>query len=403
MGAGDARGVGAGRRAGRVVGSRAISDDDRFFEDLPAFDAFHGVVDAANYRPLPDDWALAVADVVGSTAAIAAGRYKAVNMAGAAVISAIQNAVGRHEIPFVFGGDGALVALAPADHMAARTALAAVQTWVTDELELGLRTAFVPVSAIRGAGHDIRVARFRVAPQVSYANFSGGGAAWADGEMKAGRFLVDAAAPGSRPDLSGLSCRWRPIESRNGTILSIIAVACAGGDAGAFQQLVGDVLVLLAEHDRDGHPVPADGPRFRWPPAGLRTESRAGSPGDTRRRRRRRILYQSAVGSLAARTARTVGGFDAARYRADTAVNSDFRKFDDGLKLTVDVSADVEQRVSALLRAASDAGVCRYGLHRQDAALMTCIVPSSLRRDHMHFVDGAAGGYAMAAAMLKSS
>ena len=98
MGAGDARGVGAGRRAGRVVGSRAISDDDRFFEDLPAFDAFHGVVDAANYRPLPDDWARAVADVVGSTAAIAAGRYKAVNMAGAAVISAIQNTVGRHEI-----------------------------------------------------------------------------------------------------------------------------------------------------------------------------------------------------------------------------------------------------------------------------------------------------------------
>jgi hypothetical protein len=38
---------------------------------------------------------------------------------------------------------------------------------------------------------------------------------------------------------------------------------------------------------------------------------------------------------------------------------------------------------------------------RQHNALMTCVVPSPLADDHMHFIDGAAGGYAMAAAMLK--
>lgn len=32
---------------------------------------------------------------------------------------------------------------------------------------------------------------------------------------------------------------------------------------------------------------------------------------------------------------------------------------------------------------------------------MTCIVPSPLSRDHMHFVDGADGGYAAAASRLK--
>ncbi len=64
-----------------------------------------------NYRPLPDDWALATADIVGSTKAIADGRYKAVNMAGASVISALLNGLGRRDLPFVFGGDGALVAL----------------------------------------------------------------------------------------------------------------------------------------------------------------------------------------------------------------------------------------------------------------------------------------------------
>jgi hypothetical protein len=34
---------------------------------------------------------------------------------------------------------------------------------------------------------------------------------------------------------------------------------------------------------------------------------------------------------------------------------------------------------------------------------MTCIVPSPFANDHMHFVDGANGGYARAAEALKAS
>jgi hypothetical protein len=41
-------------------------------------------------------------------------------------------------------------------------------------------------------------------------------------------------------------------------------------------------------------------------------------------------------------------------------------------------------------------GVARYGLHRQSDALMTCFTPTVFGH-HFHFIDGAAGGYAMAA------
>jgi hypothetical protein len=34
---------------------------------------------------------------------------------------------------------------------------------------------------------------------------------------------------------------------------------------------------------------------------------------------------------------------------------------------------------------------------------MTCFVPSPTRRDHIHFVDGAMGGYAAAARSLKQA
>ncbi len=53
-----------------------------------------------------------VADVVQSTKAIAENRYKAVNMAGAAVIVSITNALDGRDFPFVFGGDGASFAVA---------------------------------------------------------------------------------------------------------------------------------------------------------------------------------------------------------------------------------------------------------------------------------------------------
>jgi hypothetical protein len=69
--------------------------------------------------------------------------------------------------------------------------------------------------------------------------------------------------------------------------------------------------------------------------------------------------------------------------------------------MTVDCSPDAAARLRAILDEAAAAGVVRYGLHMQDAALMTCVVPSVLTSDHMHFVDGADGGYASAARQLR--
>ena len=96
-----------------------------------------------------------------------------------------------------------------------------------------------------------------------------------------------------------------------------------------------------------------------------------------------------------------VGGFDPARYRRQLVENTDFRKFDDGLRMTLDCTPALADRLEALLMEAQQKGTAHYGLHRQDAALMTCFVPSATRSDHIHFVDGAMGGYAMAARTLK--
>jgi hypothetical protein len=81
--------------------------------------------------------------------------------------------------------------------------------------------------------------------------------------------------------------------------------------------------------------------------------------------------------------------------------NTDFRKFDDGLRMTLDCTPALADRIEALLDAAEAKGVACAGAHRQTSALMTCFVPSPVQGDHIHFIDGAMGGYAAAAQALK--
>src|SRR5947208_6513108 len=221
------------------------ASSDTFYAGIPVFRGFGSLMDPALYSPLPDDWTVGIADIVESTRAIAEARYKAVNMAGAAVIAAVTNALEGREFPFVFGGDGASFAVAPGDLDRAGEALAATATWVREDLDLKMRVALVPVSAIRAQGLDVRVARFGPSANLSYAMFSGGGLAWADAAMKRGEFAITEAPAGTQPDLSGLSCRFEVIPAARGLILSVLVMPTEGADPRSFRKVIEDVIHLV--------------------------------------------------------------------------------------------------------------------------------------------------------------
>ena len=69
-----------------------------------------------------------------------------------------------------------------------------------------------------------------------------------------------------------------------------------------------------------------------------------------------------------------------------------------GLRALREVTATAIER---RLEDARSAGIANAGLHRQETALMTCIVPSVFNDDHLHFLDGGGGGYTQAALQLK--
>ena len=156
--------------------------------------------------------------IVGSTKAIAEGCYKTVNTVGAAVISAQINAFDGAAFPFAFGGDGAVFDLPGALAEISAKALGEVVRCAETEFGLSLRAAVIPIDEIRAAGCDVAVARYRTSPGIEYAMF-GGGVRWAD-------------------DLIGLSCRWTPMRSRHGKVLSLLVLPQSAGFTEAHATLV---------------------------------------------------------------------------------------------------------------------------------------------------------------------
>lgn len=374
---------------------------DSFYANVPVFRGFTRLMEPGLYVPLPDDWTVGIADIVQSTAAIAARRYKDVNMAGAAVIAAVTNALDHREFPFVFGGDGASFAVPPTDLALAQEAMAATAAWVRDDLGLTMRAAMVPVREIRAQGLDIRVARFAPSPDVSYAMFSGGGLGWAEVAIKRGEFAIAVGPEGAIPDLSGLSCRFEEIPSVRGLILSVLIVPVRDADA-AFRRAIEEIITLVERSPDAGRPVPAGGPGLRWPPKGFNLELRTmrGKPALVRRAV---LAGWTLFAYVLMRYRIRAGNFIPQKYISEVVANTDFRKYDDGLRMILDCTEELAARLEHDLKAAAAGGILRYGLHRQDAAMMTCFTPAPSRSDHVHFVDGARGGYASAATALKTA
>lgn len=378
-----------------------MSDSD-FYDRLPVFDGFTDVVDPSRYRPLPASWWVGMTDVVGSTRAIDEGRYKAVNTVGASVISAVSNALGNRRFPFVFGGDGASFAVSGEDAAKAREALSATVTWSEEAMDLPLRAAMIPIAAIEAAEFAVGVARYAPSRNVAYAMFAGGGLAWAERAMKAGEYAVAPAPAGARPDLTGLSCRWSDFPATRGTMLSLM-VAPVGRAGEAFRALVTSLIREIDASGEASRPMPAAPPGTAWP-AGLQIEASAQRrPGESMALARLRVRARAFLAHAIFKAGVKVGGFDPARYLVETIENSDFRKYDDHLRMTIDCTTALADRLQAKLERARADGIARFGLHRQASAIMTCVVPTPTRSDHIHFIDGAGGGYALAARAMKAS
>jgi hypothetical protein len=382
-----------------------MAESPDFFAGLTPLTRREDSFDARRYAPAPDDWLLAVTDVAGSTQAVEQGRYQLVNMVGAAGIAAVKNACAGLAIPFLFGGDGAVVLVPPTCAAATRAARAATCSYAVASYGLTLRAGALTVGEIRRHGSDVLVARYEPSPRNSFGLFLGGGVQLLERAIKGREPAIPVArveiAPdpaGPPPNLAGLSCRWAPLRSMRGKMVAVIVTGAAD------PQAVHDGIVAIADPEHRGvDPVRPENLVAKWPPRTLMLEARA------RRATSRLPLRVIALGVLletllawvVLKRGRPVGGFDPERYKAEVAHNVDFSKYDDTLSMVIDCPEDRIAGIRGYLDGLSARGALSYGIHLSDTALMTCLVESATEARHVHFIDGGEGGYTRAAKELK--
>ena len=392
-----------------------MTASDDFYKDLPILERFEEFCELSLYASMPQGWFVVIADIEGSTEAISAGRYKDVNMMGAACITAAINAVKSSseniQFPYVFGGDGASLAIPGRLVPMVRQALVQTAALSESRFRLPMRVGFIPIDVIRGAGADVMVAKYQLSPGNNLAMFSGGGMEVADRLVKdpvAGeRYRTKPETSGPAPELEGLSCRWSPIESQHGQIATVLVLSTNGepaNRAATYRRALKEIQTALRDDTSALSPASHRNLRFRWPPRFLGTEAKATAAGGAMAviHRAIDILVQSAIQWYLHETGGKAGGYDAPKYLDELIANTDYRKFDDMLRFVLDCREGQIERLTDCLASLRETHDVAYGLHLSPTALMTCVVFDAEASEHVHFIDGGDGGFAIAAKQLKS-
>jgi hypothetical protein len=387
------------------------NSSENFYSNLPIFRDFVGVADTKNYHDVPEDWLVVVSDIKGSTKAIENGRYKDVNILGASSIIAVLNCVQDADIPFVFGGDGASFVIPETCRQSVEKALNGTRNLASKNFGMELRIGIVPVKTIVEGGARVRIAKMQVSPWGTLAMFSGGGLAYAEKLIKdpdtsaTYEIRTDSHYEEDQNLFEGLECRWEPIHSKKGETVCLMVLARGENElknTETYSRFIEEIRNIYGTQ-RDYSPISPSQLKVTLNSKLLASETKVRT---FNKNLFTRMLYpvllrvSCVLGRIIFKFGLRVGDMDGEDYLNTVTKNSDFQKFDDTLRMTIDSEPEQRKRLVQYLDAQMNAGALFYGIQISDSALMTCMVFDRKER-HLHFVDGASGGYALAAKQMK--
>ena len=380
-----------------------------FYRDMPAVLSFSDTTAGRQHLDLPHDWWIAIADVAGSTRAIEAGAYKNVNTVGVACITAVQNVEPDVELPFIFGGDGATLALPGILRERVASALRGTQKLACEAFGLSLRIGLVSVADLMNAGYAVRAGKVRLSQHLTQAAFSGNGWEEAERRVKAseatGVLRIDEDNGPVDACFDGFECRWKAFPSVNGHKLSLLITALAPdieGKHAIYEEVLATIHAIYGDVPAY-HPLRAERMRLALSPRSLSNEWRVRTNGQGTWRRivySADLLFRSVAGTYLFARKRDTESTRWSRYRDELVENTDFRKFDGMLRMLIDGSDSQYEQLRDYLDGECRAGCLAWGASKSSKALVTCIVRAH-NGNHMHFVDGSDGGYTLAARDLK--
>ncbi len=375
-----------------------------FYKQLPVIRSFEEITNPDIYTPIPEDWYVLVADVVGSRKAINEGKYKEVNTIGASCIVAVLNALDTLDLPYVFGGDGASICIPPQYLEKSINALLGAKNMAIVAFSLELRIGSIPIKAILDEGGRVDVAKMKLSKHYNQAVFSGGGIAIADRLLKAqdSPYLISSKDQKIAADFTGLECRWDRVAQDGKQVISLLVKSKKEdqGSVSEYERIIKQIEQLV----HSDHPITEKALKFSFNPRWLKNEYRPRTLIKNYFQRLKYIFdlyYRIIIGKFLMRFSIKTGEYNWGDYKQELIVNSDYKKFDDMLRVIISCTEEETEALIKYLDDLEQEGNFTYGIHISEAAIVTCMIKeySGL---HFHFVDGDNGGYAMAAIHMAS-
>jgi hypothetical protein len=349
------------------------------------------------YR-IPANWYVVITDVKNSTSAILNGLHETINLVATASIVAILNIAYKMNVtvPFFFGGDGATFILPPTLLESVMHALFQHKENTKSNFSLDLRVGQMSVSDIYKDGHDLHISKLRSSEFFAIPIVLGDGLMYAEKKIKGPEYLVTTVlTTGDTLDLTGMQCRWDRIKPKENSyeVVSLLAIAQNGVKQSLAFKKVMDILDVVYGSPKTRSPITVEKLRLKTTLTKISLEVRT-RMGGLRPLNMVSTWIRTSMGYLYFKTKK-------GKVFLNNLVNMSDTLVIDGRINTV-ISGTTRQRelLESELDKLEHAGDIFYGLYVSKESVMSCYV-RNLSDRHVHFVDGAEGGYTRASGVLK--
>jgi hypothetical protein len=378
----------------------ATNTNDLFYSRLPVNEIPLSdlLMEEHLFFKIPDNWQVVITDVKNSTLALKEGLYETVNLVATGSIVAVLNIAYKANltVPFFFGGDGATFILPPGIFDAIMQALLLHRENTRNSFNLDLRVGSLPVAEIYEAGHDLNIGKLKTSQLFAIPVLLGSGLAYAEKKIKGADYVfADTPVTNEELDLSGMQCRWDRIKppANNFEVVSLLVIARDGMKQTTAFKKVMDKMDEIYGEPQTRKPITIDKLKLKTTLARIGLEMKARMGGF----KPFYLLTNWIKGSLAPFYFRTKKG---KVYLNNLVDMSDTLVIDGKINTVISGTPQQREQLEAALNEIEKDGDIYYGLFVSKESVMSCYVRNMNDR-HVHFVDGAEGGYTKAATVIK--
>lgn len=353
------------------------------------------------FSRVPEDWYAIAADITNSTLAINNGKHNQVNLVATGSVIAILNlAYSKNiNIPFFFGGDGATM-LIPKELL--ESSMAALNQHRINTLQnfgFELKIGSVSIKEIYENNISLEISKVQISDVLNIPVVLGNGLQYAESKIKDD--FSTAENEFKTPDilnLDGMECKWdkiNPPES-NQEVVSLIVIACKNEDPSKiFSEVLKNIDTIY-------------GALHRRKPISVKRLKLKASLKKLNDEMRTKLGKYDGYYLLKNWITTTFGKYylknttSGKNYLQKLVELTDTLTIDGRINTVITGTTQQRESLKSYLDHLEKKGQIKYGLHVSKQSVMSCYVRDMKKDDHIHFVDGAGGGYTKAANQLKN-